>query len=129
MENEDPGTGDTRYVPVSWLIAETREWDSAPYTATFRVSKAGTYTLTVTYQQQEYDGSSWVDTGVQDTKSVTFTVSAASVTATPTASPTPTPTTAVATGDTTSILPLVVILILAAVCIVGIVFYRKKKNQ
>lgn len=42
MDNESPKKGDTRYLPGSWKITETRTWDAAPYTATFRVSKAGT---------------------------------------------------------------------------------------
>ncbi|MCD7868227.1 MAG: hypothetical protein LUG62_08590 [Clostridiales bacterium] len=95
MENEKPQTGDTRYVPKRWLITQTNSWDSEPYEATFRIGKAGSHTLIVTFEQQEYDGSDWTGTGEQDTKSVSFTVSEAPVTATPTpeatATPTPTP--------------------------------------
>ena len=59
MDNTNPRKGDTRYQPKSWKITETRTWDGEPYTATFRVSKPGKYTLKVTFGQQKYDGSSW----------------------------------------------------------------------
>ena len=90
-----------------------------PYTATFRVSKPGKYTLKVTFGQQKYDGSSWKDTGTQSESTVTFTVSQAAVlTATP--SPAVTQTnqkSAVQTGDSTPIMTFVIILIVAVVCI------------
>ena len=125
MDNSKPGKGDTRYVPQSWKITETRVWDGAPYTATFRVSKPGNYTLTVTFGQQRYDGSNWKNTGVQSNSQVSFTVTqAASVTVTPSASRKP----AVLTGDNTPIMTFVIILVLAAVCVGGILVYRKKKK-
>ena len=130
MDNTNPRKGDTRYQPKSWKITETRTWDGEPYTATFRVSKPGKYTLKVTFGQQKYDGSSWKDTGTQSESTVTFTVSQAAVlTATP--SPAVTQTnqkSAVQTGDSTPIITFVMILIVAVVCIGGILVYRKKKK-
>lgn len=130
MDNTNPRKGDTRYQPKSWKITETRTWDGEPYTATFRVSKPGKYTLKVTFGQQKYDGSSWKDTGTQSESTVTFTVSQAAVlTATP--SPTVTQTnqkSAVQTGDSTPIMTFVIILIVAVVCIGGILVYRRKKK-
>lgn len=130
MDNTNPRKGDTRYQPKSWKITETRTWDGEPYTATFRVSKPGKYTLKVTFGQQKYDGSSWKDTGTQSESTVTFTVSQAAVlTATP--SPAVTQTnqkSAVQTGDSTPIMTFVIILIVAVVCIGGILVYRKKKK-
>lgn len=130
MDNTNPRKGDTRYQPKSWKIAETRTWDGEPYTATFRVSKPGKYTLKVTFGQQKYDGSSWKDTGTQSESTVTFTVSQAAVlTATP--SPAVTQTnqkSAVQTGDSTPIMTFVIILIVAVVCIGGILVYRRKKK-
>lgn len=130
MDNTNPRKGDTRYQPKSWKITETRTWDGEPYTATFRVSKPGKYTLKVTFGQQKYDGSSWKDTGTQSESTVTFTVSQAAVlTATP--SPAVTLTnqkSAVQTGDSTPIMTFVIILIVAVVCIGGILVYRKKKK-
>lgn len=130
MDNTNPRKGDTRYQPKSWKITETRTWDGEPYTATFCVSKPGKYTLKVTFGQQKYDGSSWKDTGTQSESTVTFTVSQAAVlTATP--SPAVTQTnqkSAVQTGDSTPIMTFVIILIVAVVCIGGILVYRKKKK-
>lgn len=130
MDNTNPRKGDIRYQPKSWKITETRTWDGEPYTATFRVSKPGKYTLKVTFGQQKYDGSSWKDTGTQSESTVTFTVSQAAVlTATP--SPAVTQTnqkSAVQTGDSTPIMTFVIILIVAVVCIGGILVYRKKKK-
>lgn len=130
MDNTNPRKGDTRYQPKSWKITETRTWDGEPYTATFRVSKPGKYTLKVTFGQQKYDGSSWKDTGTQSESTVTFTVSQAAVlTATP--SPAVTQTnqkSAVQTGDSTPIMTFVLILIVAVVCIGGILVYRRKKK-
>lgn len=130
MDNTNPRKGDTRYQPKSWKITETRTWDGEPYTATFRVSKPGKYTLKVTFGQQKYDGSSWKDTGTQSESTVTFTVSQAAVlTATP--SPAVTQTnqkSAVQTGDSTPIMTFVIILIVTVVCIGGILVYRRKKK-
>lgn len=130
MDNTNPRKEDTRYQPKSWKITETRTWDGEPYTATFRVSKPGKYTLKVTFGQQKYDGSSWKDTGTQSESAVTFTVSQAAVlTATP--SPAVTQTnqkSAVQTGDSTPIMTFVIILIVAVVCIGGILVYRRKKK-
>ena len=132
MDNDSPKKGDTRYLPDSWKITETRTWDAAPYTATFRVSKAGQYTLSVTFKQQKYNGSKWENTGSESSKKITFNVSqAASVTATVTPNPSVTGTnkkSAVQTGDSTPILPFVIILVAAVACIGGILVYRKKKK-
>ena len=130
MDNTNPRKGDTRYQPKSWKITETRTWDGEPYTATFRVSKPGKYTLKVTFGQQKYDGSSWKDTGTQSESTVTFTVSQAAVlTATPGPAVTQTnQKSAVQTGDSTPIMTFVIILIVAVVCIGGILVYRRKKK-
>lgn len=132
MDNESPKKGDTRYLPGSWKITETRTWDAAPYTATFRVSKAGQYTLAVTFKQQKYNGSKWENTGSESSKKVTFNVSqAASVTATITPNPSVTGTnkkSAVQTGDSTPIVPFAIILVAAAACIGGVFVYRKNKK-
>ena len=72
MDIENPIKGDVRYQPLNWEVLEARSWDGAPYSATFRMGKNGNYTLTVTYNQQQFDGSNWVNTGTQDTKQVNF---------------------------------------------------------
>lgn len=130
MDNESPGTDDVRYVPDNWKVINTNSWTEAPYTATFGITKAGTYSLTVVFNRQKYDGSKWENTGEQDTKQVSFSISQAQ---TVTATPTPQPNganqkNAVRTGDTTNIAPFVIILVIATVCIVGVVVYKKKKK-
>ena len=127
---ESPIKGDIRYLPLNWEVLEARSWDSAPYSATFRMGKSGNYTLTVTYNQQKFDGSNWVNTGTQDTKQVNFTVNAApDQTLTPAADKTDAnQKNAVKTGDNTPILPFVIILVIAVVLIAGILVYRNKKK-
>lgn len=127
MDNENPRKGDTRYVPLNWTVINTNTWQGAPYTATFGMAQSGQYTLTVVFNQQEYDGSSWANTGSQDTKKVVFNVSRSSD-----VSPTPTPNnynqkTAVQTGDNTVILPFLIALILALACVVGVLYYKRKR--
>lgn len=127
---ENPIKGDVRYLPLNWEVLESRSWDKAPYSATFRMGKSGNYTLTVTYNQQKFDGSNWVNTGTQDTKQVNFTVAAApNQTLTPAADKSDAnQKKAVKTGDNTPILPFVIILVIAVVLIAGILVYRNKKK-
>ena len=130
MNNESPGKGDVRYVPYNWKVINTNSWSSAPYTAAFGITKAGTYTLTVVFDRQMYNGKEWENTGEQDTKQVNFNITQAqTVTATPTPQPNgATAKSAVKTGDTTNIAPFVIILVIAAGCIAGVVVYKKKKK-
>lgn len=130
MDNESPGKGDVRYVPYNWKVINTNSWSSAPYTAAFGITKAGTYTLTVVFDRQMYNGKEWENTGEQDTKQVNFNITQAQiVTATPTPQPNGTTAkSAVKTGDTTNIAPFVIILVIAAGCIAGVVVYKKKKK-
>ena len=84
----------------------------------------------VTFDRQKYNGSEWKNTGEQDTKQVNFSITQAQ---TVTATPTPQPNgasakTAVKTGDTTNITPFVIILAIAAGCIVGVVVYKRRKK-
>ncbi len=129
MDNESPGKGDVRYVPYNWKVINTNSWSSAPYTAAFGITKAGTYTLTVVFDRQMYNGKEWENTGEQDTKQVNFNITQAqNVTATPTPQPNGAATkTAVKTGDNTPIAPFLIILAVAVGCIAGVVIYKKKK--
>ena len=65
MDIENPIMGDVRYQLLNWEVLEARSWDGAPYSATFRMAKKN-YTLTVTYNQQQFDGSNWanLNTGI-----------------------------------------------------------------
>ena len=130
MDNESPGKGDVRYVPYNWKVINTNSWSSAPYTAAFGITKAGTYTLTVVFDQQKYNGSEWENTGEQDTKQVNFNITQVqTVTATPTPQPNGATTkSAVKTGDNTPIAPFVLILAVAVGCIAGVVIYKKKNK-
>lgn len=133
MDNESPGKGDMRYVPDRWTVINTNSWSQAPYTAAFGITKEGTYNLTVVFNAQQYDGKSWKNTGKQDTKQVSFTISQPKVviTATPTPvqqNPAANQKKAVQTGDTTNIMPFVLILAIAAGAIAGVVVYKKKKK-
>ena len=130
MENESPGSGDVRYVPYKWKVINTNTWDAAPYTATFGITKAGTYTLTVVFNRQEFDGKQWNETGEQDTKQAVFSIAQGNnITATPTPQPNnANAKKAVQTGDTTNIAPFVIILIIAVVCIAGVIIYRRKRK-
>lgn len=131
MDNTSPRKGDTRYEPKSWTVLNnTLGWDAAPYTASFGLAKSGDYTLKVNFEQQKYDGNSWQPTNTTDTRQVSFSITKANVTApgadlTPAASKTG----VVKTGDNTQILPFVFILIIAAVAIGGVVFYKKKSKN
>ena len=131
MDNESPGKGDVRYVPYNWKVINTNSWSSAPYTAAFGITKAGTYTLTVVFDRQMYNGSEWENTGEQDTKQVNFNIAQAqTVTATPTPQPNGATTkSAVKTGDNTPIAPFVFILAVAVGCIIGVVIYKKKNKK
>lgn len=131
MDNENPRAGDVRYVPLNWKVINTNSWSSGPYTVTFGMAQAGNYTLTVTFNRQKFDGSNWVNTGEQDTKQVNFTIS------TPKSGQNVTPAakksdanrrSAVQTGDTTNIAPFIIILVVAAACIIALVLYRKRKK-
>ena len=125
-DNLDPKNGDVRYVPYKWNIAEDRTWDGAPYTATFRVGRSGEYTLRVTFNRQRYENGGWVNTGEQDTKSVYFSVRGPQ---TQNPSPTPGGRRAVLTEDPTEILPYIAILVIAILCILGIMIIRVRQRK
>ena len=79
MDLEDPHAGDTRFVPSGWMVLENRFFEpTAPYEASFRIAKAGGFTLTVTFCLQKFDGEEWVNTGYQDEKYISFNVVPAS---------------------------------------------------
>lgn len=129
MDNASPRKGDTRYLPLNWTVINTNGWSSAPpYKATFGMAQSGDYTLKVAFQLQTYDGSTWKNSDNYDTKKVPFSVTKAKVTG-PGQNLTPAANrrNAVKTGDSTPILPLVIILVIAAAAIGGVVIYRKIK--
>ena len=130
MDNNSPKKGDTRYVPQSWTVINTNVWNAAPYTASFGLAQSGDYTLKVAFAQQQYDGSSWKSTGTTDTRQVSFSITKAKVTAPGTnLTPAANRKNSVKTGDNTPIFPFVCILIVAAVAIGGVIFYKKKNKK
>lgn len=137
MDNSRPRRGDTRYLPLYWKVINTNRWNGAPYSAAFGMAQKGQYTLSVVFDQQTYDGSSWANTGKQDTKSVVFNVVAAKATEVPGQTLTPAAQKtdanqkkAVRTGDNTQILPYILVLAVAIVAAggAGVVIYRRKKK-
>lgn len=130
MENTSPRAGDVRYEPQKWKVINTNSWQGAPYSATFGITKAGNYTLKVLFERQKYNGEDWVTEGENDTKQVNFSIAQGeTVTPTPSAQQkNPDNKSAVETGDTTAIMPFVIILIVAVICIAGVVVYKKKKK-
>ncbi|HJB15344.1 MAG TPA: LPXTG cell wall anchor domain-containing protein [Candidatus Blautia excrementipullorum] len=129
MDNTAPRKGDTRYIPRNWTVINTNTWTAAPYTASFGMAQSGDYTLKVVFKLQQYNGNSWTDADGSDIKQVPFRISKAKVTApgldlTPAANRR----NAVKTGDSTPILPFVIILVAAVVVIGGILVYRRRKK-
>lgn len=130
MDNTSPRKGDTRYIPLNWTVINTNTWTGAPYTGSFGMAKSGSYTLKVAFKLQQYNGSAWTNAEGSDTKQVPFRISKAKVTApgldlTPAANRR----NAVKTGDSTPILPFVIILIAAVVVIEGFLFTGTGKNK
>ena len=123
MSNTSPINGDVRYVPTTWVIGKTENsFGSAPYSVTFQMANAGTFTLRVNFQKQTYNNG-WQSSGEYDVKEVTFQVSENGTAGSATT------TGSVQTGDNTQIILFVVLLIVAAVVIcVVIVAGRKKKR-
>jgi len=60
--------GDTRFVPHSWNVNPSGVFpEGGPYTITTQITKAGTYTLTVVYNEEVWNGSKWEANGNIDT--------------------------------------------------------------
>lgn len=70
MNIEEPIEGDVRYVPAKWQGLSEGTWKKAPYMATVRAEKNGTYTLKVTFDRQVYKDGKWVSDGEDDIKSI-----------------------------------------------------------
>ena len=72
MDNKRPIEGDTRFAPAGWKVLESQTFDKETQTASFRIAKAGGFTLSVIFNEQKYNGGEWAGTGLQDTKQVNF---------------------------------------------------------
>ncbi len=115
MKIEDPIDGDVRYVPVKWQGMSEGTWKKAPYTATVKAAKSGTYTIKVTFDRQVYKNGKWISEGQDDIKSVQLKATA-------------TGRAAVKTGDETQGM-LHLILLAAAAGAAGIVGAVMKKQR
>ena len=89
MEIEEPIGGDVRYVPVKWQGLSDGTWKKAPYTATVKATKDGTYTIKVTFDRQVYKNGKWVSDGEDDIKSVQLKATATGKAAVKTGDETP----------------------------------------
>ena len=115
MKTEDPIDGDVRYVPVKWQGMSEGTWKKAPYTATVKAAKSGTYTIKVTFDRQVYKNGKWISEGQDDIKSVQLKATA-------------TGRAAVKTGDETQGM-LHLVLLAAAAGAAGIVGAVMKKQR
>ena len=125
-ENSVPVQGDIRYVPYSWNVLENRIWDCEPFSASFRMGQGGGYELAVTFLQQQYNGSTWVNTGGQDVKKVSFNVRAVQ---TATMTPVPGQVRAARTGDDNNVLPMVLVLGISAAAIAAVVIILRRRKR
>ena len=136
-DNENPISGDVRYVPTStWNLVNDYKWGSNGYTASFRITKAGNYTLKVTFMKQMYDGSQWVDTGETSVSTQDFTIAGEGQFTDEngngtgnTKNPDEVIGGGVKTGDNTPVVALVVVLVIAAALLVILGVVRKKSKK
>ena len=136
-DNEEPISGDVRYVPTStWNLVNDYKWGNNGYTASFRITKAGNYTLKVTFMKQVYDGSNWVDSGETVVSTQDFTIAGEGQFTDEngngtgnTKNPDEVIGGGVKTGDDSPIAVLVTALVIAAALLIILGVYRKKKNK
>ena len=115
MENADPNPGDFRWRPSGYRIGSASgSWSDTKTTASMAINAVGNYTLYVDYIKDVYNGTSWENNGVTDTRSVSFTVTAPE---------------AVETGDDTPVLPFVIAAgaSLAVIIAIIILLLRRKR--
>ncbi|WP_047832654.1 YDG domain-containing protein, partial [Robinsoniella sp. RHS] len=129
--SQSPSLDDVRYIPVSWTSYVNGTWDNnaSSNSGSFKLNSSGSYTLSVSFQKQKYDGTNWVnETSTKDTKSVSYKV----VTSTTTSSTNKNTTnkTGVKTGDVNPIMLMVILLVVSgAVIVVLVVRTRSKRRQ
>ncbi|MDO4634302.1 MAG: LPXTG cell wall anchor domain-containing protein, partial [Eubacteriales bacterium] len=127
MGNTSPIPGDVRYVPSSWNIQTVTGKFSDNFSGAFSISKAGSYTVTVSFQKQVYD-TSWKNTNIADSKSVTFRVGQL-ISGNPVNGTVDGVRIIPQTGDETPLVPIIIAFVTAILVIVGgIVFLRRRKR-
>ncbi|MDP4146872.1 MAG: SBBP repeat-containing protein, partial [Bacillota bacterium] len=79
--------GEERYIPTTWTSTETGKsgtftLNGSSYTSNYTSSTVGSYTITATFQLQNFNGDGWSDvSGSTNTKTVSLTVNSAATTA------------------------------------------------
>jgi len=78
IPNDDPIIGDKWWLPSEWSVNPFGDFADG-FTQSFSTAEmnTGSHTLTVTFAQQRYNGTTWENTGLTDQKSVSFTLEAA----------------------------------------------------
>lgn len=101
--NSSPRKGDVRYIPAQWRLGgdSYRDFKDSSYSTVFKVSNAGTYTLSVSFRRDVYNGSEWKADGTLAYKEMDLKFVKDTVTLTPAAKNT-TQKKAVETGDRTN---------------------------
>lgn len=77
MDNDTPKQGDVRWLPAKWY-ADSEGSFGESYTQSLDTTGmfAGKYTLTVTFEEQVWNGNAWNGTGAVDNQQVGFVLSA-----------------------------------------------------
>lgn len=129
--SQSPSLDDIRYIPVSWTSYVNGTWDNnaSSNSGSFKLNSSGSYTLSVSFQKQKYDGTNWVnETSTKDTKSVSYKV--VTSTTTPSTNKNTSNKTGVKTGDVNPIMLMVILLVVSgAVIVVLVVRTRSKRRQ
>jgi hypothetical protein len=74
--------GEERYIPTTWASTESGKagsfiLNSGSYKDVYETSTVGSYTVTAAFQKQIWNGTTWVNSGTADTKSIDVNVIAA----------------------------------------------------
>ncbi len=127
IENTAPAVGDVRIIPTKLRIRNgfdtkfTGKFNADFKTASFKTDSlpVGLNTLVVTFTQQRFDGTNWVDTGVSKNLSRNFTLTGSVKAASQAASQ---------TGDSVTLIALSGTVMLLAAGVVSVVILRKRKS-
>lgn len=124
--------GDARYVPYAWKLGANSYTTFADtnYKAELKSSNAGTYTLTVSYRKDVYDGKEWKSDGTMAYKEVSLKFIKDTVTITPAVKNNNTKKNPVETGDETNVAGWILLAGGAAlVCAVGLVVIKRRRKR
>ena len=131
--NSSPRKGDVRYIPYAWKLGNSSytEFADSNYSTSLKAANAGTYTLSVSYRRDVYNGSEWKADGTLAYKEMNLKFIKDTVSITPAAKNT-TQKKAVATGDETNIMGWIVLGAVGLAVVIGVgtwIIYRRKDNR